>query len=63
MANAGRIGVKYRGLEYFAKKEMMAHLGVYLLYGISPAPQIEMKFMSSLDYPVNGSNLCNEIFG
>ena len=41
----------------------MSHLGVYLIHGISPAPQIEMKFNSSLDDPVNGSNLCNEIFG
>ena len=42
---------------------MMAHLGVYLLHGISPAPQIYMKFISSLGDPVNGYNLCNEIFG
>ena len=41
----------------------MAHLGVYLNHGISPAPQIEMKFNSSQYDPVNGSNLCNNIFG
>ena len=27
------------------------------------APQIEMKFISSLDNPVNGYNMCNVIFG
>ena len=41
----------------------MAHLGVYILHGISPAPQIEMKLVSSLDDPVNGYNMRNEIFG
>ena len=56
-------GGKYKVFEYFTKKEMMAHLGVYLLHGISPAPQIEMKSISSLDNPVNGSNMCNKIFG
>ena len=63
MKNAGRRGGKYKGFKDFTKKEMMVHLGVYLLHGISPAPQIEMKFISSLDDPVNGSNICNEIFG
>ena len=63
MAKSGRAGGKYKGFKYFTKKEMMAYLGVYLLHVISPAPQIEMKFISSLDNPVNGSNLCNEIFG
>ena len=61
--NADRRGGKYKGLEDFTKKEMMAHLGMYLLHEIYPAPQTEMKFISSLDEPANGSNLCNEIFG
>ena len=60
--NSGRRWGKYNGFKYFTKKEMMAHLGVYLLHGISPAPQIDMKFISSLDDPVKGSNLCNGIF-
>ena len=63
MENAGRRGEKYKGFEDFTKKELMAHLGVYLLHGISPDPQIEIKFVLSLDDPVNGSNLCNNIFG
>ena len=60
--NTGRRGGKYKGFKDFTKKEMMAHLGVYLLHGISPPPQIDMKFISSLDDPVNGSTLCNKIF-
>ena len=61
--NAGRRGEKYKGIKDFTEKEMMTHLGVYLLHGIPPAPQIEMKFISYLDDPVNGSNMCNNIFG
>ena len=63
VANVGRIGGKYKGFDNFTKREMMAHLGVYLLHGISPAPQIEMKLISSLEDPVNEYNLCNKIFG
>ena len=63
MENAGRRGGKYKGFKYFTTKEIMAHLGVYLLHGISPAPKIEMKFNSSQDNPVNVYNLYNEIFG
>ena len=51
MENTGRRGGKYKGFKYLTKKEMMAHLGVYLLHGISPAPQIDMEFISSLDEP------------
>ena len=63
MANTGRRGGKYKGFGYFTKKEMMSHLGVYLLHGIYPVPQIEMTFNSSQDDPVNGSNMYNKIFG
>ena len=63
MENSVRRGGKYKGFEDFTKKKIMAHLGVYLLHGISPAPKIEMKLISSLDDPVNGSNMCNDIFG
>ena len=38
--NEGRRGGKYKGFRYFNNKEMMAHLGVYLLHGITPATQI-----------------------
>ena len=60
MANAGKRGGKYKD---FNTEEMMAHLGLYLLHGISPAPRIEMKFESSVKDPVNGSDLCSQVFG
>ena len=41
----------------------MAHLGVYLLHSLSPSPQIEMKFKCHDEDLVNGSDICNRIFG
>ena len=63
MANAGKRGGKYSGFKDLTKRELMAHLGVYLLHSISPSPQIEMKFEYHAEDPVNGSDICNRIFG
>ena len=41
----------------------MAHLGLYMLNGIAPSPQVEMKFESQRDNPTNGNDLCHNIFG
>ena len=40
----------------------MLNLALYLLHSISSSPQVEMKFKSEQEDPVNGSSLCNEIF-
>ena len=63
MANTGKRGGKYTGFKYFTKRELMAHLGVYLLHSIYPSPQIEMKFKCNAEDPVNGSDICNRLFG
>ena len=41
----------------------MAHLGLYILNGIAPSPQVEMKFDSQTENPTNGNDLCHSIFG
>ena len=41
----------------------MSHLALYLLHSISPLPQVEMKSKSEQKDPMNGSSLCNEVFG
>ena len=57
MANEGsRVG-KYSGFVGFNKTELMLHLDIYLLHSISPSLQVEMKFKSDQEYPVNGSLL------
>ena len=63
MVNSGKRRSKYSGFKDFTKRELMAHLGVYLLHSISPSPQIEMKFKCHAEDPVNGSDICNRIFG
>ena len=62
MANAGKGGGKYKGFVDFDKREFMSHLSLYLLHSISPSPQIDFKFKSEIEDPVNGSTLCNEVF-
>ena len=47
----------------FSSDEIMAHIGLYVLQGVSPSPQIEMKFSSQQEDPVNGNDLCHRIFG
>ena len=40
----------------------MQHLGVYILNGISPSPQAEMKFDSQKKNPMNGRDFCFKAF-
>ena len=63
MLNAGEGGGRYKTFSLFSVNEIMAHLAIYLLRSISPSPQIEMKFKTQKEDPVNGSNLCTEVFG
>ena len=63
MLNAGDGGGKYKNFKNFSSTELMAHLSLYLLHSISPTPQIELKFKSQSEDPVNGSDLCAEVFG
>ena len=63
MVNASKRGGKYSDFKDFTKRELMAHLGVYLLHSISPSPLIEMKYKHHAEDPVNGSHVYNRIFG
>jgi hypothetical protein len=47
----------------FTTDEMMKHLGIYMLNGLNPSPQINKKFKSQHEDPVQGSNMCHEAFG
>ena len=63
IADAGKRGGKYAGFTDFAKCELVSHLYLYLLHAISTSPRLDMKFKSEAEDPVNGSTLCNEVFG
>ena len=61
--NAG-LGGKY-GKDWtpFTLDELMKHIGLYLFQGLSPSPQVEMKFYSQSEDPVNGNDFIKEAFG
>ena len=63
VVNSVSRGGKYIRFFYFNTPEIMSHLALYLLHSISPSPQVEIKFKSNQEDPVNGSSLCNEVFG
>ena len=60
---AGKGGTIYKDFVDFTVEELMQHLGLYVLNGISPCPQVEMKFKSASVDPTNGSDLCFGSFG
>ena len=60
--NAGTGGGIYPKFVPFSIEELASHLGLNILSGISPTPQVDLKFASQSEDPVNGSDLCNEIF-
>ena len=60
--NAG-LGGKYSDFKPFSLNELMQHIGLYLLQALSPSPQIEMKFKSQTEDPVNGNDLVHSSFG
>ena len=63
MENAGGLGGKYDNFVNFTTVELMKHIGLYLLQALSPSPQVEMKFRSQKDDPVNGNDFVHTSFG
>jgi hypothetical protein len=43
-------------------KEIERQVGLNFFNGLSPSLQLEIKFSTQNNDPVNGSNLCNQIF-
>lgn len=62
MENSG-LGGKYSDFSNFTLNELMRHIGLYLLQGLSPSPQVEMKFHSQAEDPVNGYDFVHKSFG
>ena len=59
MNNAGSGGGMYQDFKLFSKVELQKHLGLYILNGLSPSPQVAMEFqshwfkVSKLTFPKN----------
>ena len=65
MESAGVAGVggKYTDFQSFTLPELMQHIGLYLLQALSPSPQVDMKFNSQKEDPVNGNDFVFHSFG
>ncbi len=47
----------------FTPQEIRSFLALYILQGLSPSPQIKMKFVPQALDPINGSDMCFRVFG
>jgi hypothetical protein len=62
LADAGSGGSYYPNFKPFKTKEIRQHLGLYILQGLSPSPQIEQKFRHQESDPVNGNDYAYKAF-
>lgn len=53
----------YGKFEPFTIAEIKSYVALYILNGLNISPRIEYKSKSSIDGPVNGSDLCHDAFG
>jgi hypothetical protein len=63
MQGAGQPRGLYPTFKPFTHEEIERHLALYILQGLNPSPQIEQKFSSQMNDPVQGSDLCFRAFG
>lgn len=56
-SNAGKGGTVYRDFVPFTVEEMMKHIGIYILNGVSPSPQVEMKMSPQEQDEFNGNDM------
>ena len=61
--SVGVPGGVYPSFTPFSYLEIEHFLGLYILQGLNPSPQTEMKFYSQQMDPVQGNDLCYCIFG
>ena len=63
MLGAGVQGGVYPTFKAFSYLEIKRFIGLYILQGLNPSPQVEMKFSSQASDPVQGNDLCFRMFG
>ena len=61
--NYGNEGELYPDYVSFTLDELRRHLGVYILHGLSPSPEVDMKFQTQSEYDINGNNFLNQCLG
>ena len=60
---AGVQGGMYPDFKPFPYEAIQKHLALYILQGLNPLPQVEQKFTSQANDPVQGNDLCFHVFG
>jgi hypothetical protein len=54
----------YQGsFKLFRPLEIRRFLALYILQGLSPSPQVKMKFLSQSMDRINGNDICCHVFG
>ena len=61
--NAGKKGSLYPDFKDFETAELKRHIGCIILHGISPSPQVSMKFKSQKDNFANGNDFIHSHMG
>ena len=63
MLGAGVPGGVYPSWKPFSYDEIERFIGIYILQGLKPSPQVEMKFKSQRANPIQGNDMCSHVFG
>jgi hypothetical protein len=61
LTNAGTKGQFYPDFTPFSAVEVKKFIGLYILQGLSPSPQVKMKFKTHHVDSINGNDLCNKV--
>ncbi len=62
MSQAGKGGAVYPDFKSFAMHEIRQHIGLYVLNGLNPSPGVELKFRSSAQDELHGSDFVRNSF-
>ena len=63
LVGAGEGGTCYPDWQPFTARELRQHLGLYIFNGLSPSPQVELKFKPHAENPVHGNDFIYHSFG
>ena len=63
LSNAGSGGNMFKDFTLFTTFELMKHIGLYFLNGVSPSPRVEMKLRPQAIDPFNGNDMVYNAMG
>ena len=63
LAGASSDGNIYQDYHHFTTKELLQHIGIYIIHGISPSPRVEHKFKPKHVDSVHGNDMVYYSFG